>query len=187
MKRGLLAALVGVAFGLCGMRVAGADESAGYDKAGGLGLGASVTNRGEPGVDVFFVPAPRIGVQGVLHFDSASSDGASSSNLGITINGTYSLLSDGAFQLPALLGLDFSRSNQSVDGVPDQTSSGVSILLGVQPAWWPAPEISFHLTLALAIDLSSTNDGVGVGDGKLIAFPGTPEFLGSAAVTYWIK
>ena len=52
MKRGLLAALVGVALGLSGLRAAGADESAGYDKAGGFGLGASVTNRGEPGVNV---------------------------------------------------------------------------------------------------------------------------------------
>jgi hypothetical protein len=187
MKRGLLAALVGVALGLSGLRAAGADEGAGYDKAGGFGLGASVTNRGEPGVNVFFVPAPRIGVQGVVHFDSTSADGSSDSNLGITINGMYSLLSDGGFQLPALLGLDFSRAAHSADGQPDENSSGVSILLGVQPAWWPAPELSFHLTLALAIDLASDGGRAGVGDGTRVALPGTPEFLGSVAVTYWIK
>jgi hypothetical protein len=193
MNRGLVATLSCVAIWLGGIAAASADEavaagagSGGYGTAGGFGVGASVTHRGEPGVSLYYVAAPRIGIQGIVHFDSLSNDDNSSSNLGLSVNGLYSLIADGSFQLPALLGIDFSRSASDAGGM-DVSTSGVALLLGVQPAWWPAPEVSFHLTLGLRIDLASDGDEGGVGEGTDIAFPGTPEFLGSAAVTFWIK
>ena len=186
MKRGLVAALSCVAIWVGGSSAASADE-AGYGKAGGFGVGASVTHRAEPGVSVYYVAAPKIGIQGVIHFDSVSGDFPASSNLGITVNGLYSLIADGAFQLPALVGIDFTRASADDAAGMSQSTTGVAILLGIQPAWWPAPEVSFHLTLGLRLDLASTGKRDGVGNGTDISIPGTPEFLGSAAVTFWIK
>jgi hypothetical protein len=192
MKRGLVAALSCVAIWMGGVAAASADEAAGagaegYGKAGGFGVGASVTHRSEPGLSLYYVVAPRIGIQGVVHFDSTSGDAPSASNLGITVNGLYSLIADGSFQLPALLGIDFSTVSQDDVMGMSQSTSGAAILLGIQPAWWPAPEVSFHLTLGLRIDLASNGDRQSVGEGTDISIPGTPEFLGSAAVTFWIK
>ena len=193
MKRGLVAALSCVAIWLGGLSAASADEagaagaSEGFGKAGGFGVGASVTHRQEPGLSVYYVVAPRIGIQGVVHFDSTSGDLPSASSLGITVNGLYSLIADGSFQLPALVGVDFSSASADVAPGMSQSTSGAAILLGIQPAWWPAPEVSFHLTLGLRIDLASNGNPDSVGEGSDISFPGTPEFLGSAAVTFWIK
>jgi hypothetical protein len=188
MKRGLVAALSCVAIWLGGITAASADEAvAGYGTAGGFGVGAAVTHRAEPGLSGYYVAAPKIGLQGVVHFDSRSGDLGSASELGLTVNGLYSLISDGAFALPALVGFDFSRSSDDDSGMTESTT-GVAFLVGVQPAWWPAPEVSFHLTLGLRIDLAATSDRrTGVGEGTDISIPGTPEFLGSAAVTFWIK
>ncbi len=194
MKRGLLAALCSVAVWLAAMGTASAQDM-GYSKTGGFGIGGAVTNRGIGGMSVYFVPAARVGVQGVLHYDTSSGDAPSSSTFGLTVNGLYSLISDGNFELPALIGLDFTNHSEDNTAGMSVSNSGAALQLGLQPAWWPTPGISLHLSLALVLDLAASNSsalslfglGSDPGDGTEIAFPGTAQIVGAAGVTFWIK
>jgi hypothetical protein len=191
MKRGLLATLVGVAMCLAGVGTASAEDAAGYGKTGGLGIGGAVSTRGATGLSAYYVPAARIGIQGVLHFENSSGDGPSSSEFGLTVNGLYSLISDGGFELPAFVGFDFTTVSQDNPAGGSDSQNGIAFQLGVQPAWWPAPSVSFHLALALLIDLNASGPGVGFGgspgEGSAFALPGSPEIVGAAGFTFWIQ